>query len=131
MSINETIEQEIINALKKDFTEFDVESYPKDFENFTFTSPTGCLLVKYVQTSFSEQTTIWDVNQDAETVFEIIACYRTFDKYIQIHSPQQRIKNTLQGLEILGRKIVLEKEEFLKEINTDIFCKIRCKIKHY
>lgn len=130
MSINETVETTVLNALKTNFPDFDVESFPSDFENYHFTSSKGCILVKFVNTIFSNQTTVWDVEQNASSTFEIISCYRSMDNYGQIHYPQQNIKDTLQGLEILGRKITLEKEEFLKEKNTDLYCKLVCKIEH-
>lgn len=130
MSLNESFENAILENLKSNFSDFDVESYPSDFENYHFTSAKGCILVKFVNTIFSPQLTVWDVNQISTTTFEIISCYRSMDNYGQIHYPQQKIKDTLQGLEILGRKITLEKEEFLKEKNTDLYCKLVCKIEH-
>ena len=130
MSINEEFENEILNCLKSNFPDFDVESYPSDFETHFFTSSKGCLLVKFVSTVFSPQVTVWEVEQESSTTFEIISCYRSMDNYGQIHAPQQKLKDVLQGLEILGRKIVLEKEEFLKEKNTDLYIKLVCKIEH-
>jgi len=131
MSINAQIESSILEALKADFPTFDVVSFPVDFENYSFTSPTGCMLVKFSQTNFNEQYTLWEVNQEGDTLFEIISGYRGLNNYGELHAPLQNLKNSLQGLEVLGRKIILIKEEFLKEINTDLFCKITCKIKTY
>jgi hypothetical protein len=128
MSINETVENKIIEVLKLNFSDFDVESFPANFENYNFTSSKGCMLIKFVNTLYSSQTTVWDVNQDSTVNFEIISCYRSMDNYGQIHKPQQKLKDTLQGLEILGRKIILIKEEFLKEKNTDLYCKLTFKI---
>ena len=130
MSINETIENSILGILKENFSDFDVESFPSNFENYHFTSSKGCILVKFSNTVFSAQTTVWEVEQNAVTTFEIISCYRSLDNYGQIHYPQQRIKDILQGMEILGRKIILEKEEFIKEKNTDLYLKLVCKIEH-
>lgn len=130
VSLNETIENTIISALKAEFTEYDVESFPADFKKYTFTSPVGCLLVKFLQTDFSQQTTIWEVEQSTTTKFSIIAGYRGLSCYKEVHEPQQRLKNVIQGLEILGRKIILEKEQFLAEIDTDLYCGLTCKLEH-
>ena len=123
------VENSIISALKSVFPDFDVECFPVDFENYTFTNPQGSILIKYLQTDFSEQNTIWEVGQETTLKFNIISCYRGLASYNEVYEPQNKIKRTIQGLEILGRKIILEKEQFLAEINTDLYCGITCKIK--
>ena len=128
MNFNETLIDEIIRILKLKFLDFDVENFPTNIQNYHFTSSKGCLLVKFKHTEFLEQNTIWDVNQESRVTFEIIAIYRGMDNYSQIHEPQQKLKEVLQGLEITGRKVVLVKEEFLKEVNTDIYCSLVCEI---
>ena len=127
-STNEVIENAIIEALKEVFPEFDVESFPSDFEHYNFTSPTGCLLVKYLQTDYSDQNTLWNVSQNSAIRFNIISGYRGLKEYKQTHKPQQMLKDALQGLEILGRKIQVVKEQFLTEINTDLYCGLTIKI---
>lgn len=127
-STNEVIENAIIEELKKVFPEFDVESFPSDFEHYNFTSPTGCLLVKYLQSDYSDQNTLWHVSQNSSIRFNIISGYRGLREYRQTHKPQQLLKDTLQGLEILGRKIQIVKEQFLTEINTDLYCGLTVKI---
>lgn len=129
MNFNEAVETEILSNLKTKFTDFDIENYPVNFDNYHFTSSKGCLLIKFLNTEFLEQNTIWEVNQEANLTFEIISVYRGMDNYSQIHYPQEQIKQTLQGMEIAGRRLILVKEEFLKEVNTDLYCKIVCRIK--
>lgn len=129
MNFNEAVETEILSNLKTKFTDFDIANYPVNFDNYHFTSSKGCLLIKFLNTEFLEQNTIWEVNQEANLTFEIISVYRGMDNYSQIHYPQDQIKQTLQGMEIAGRRIILVKEEFLKEVNTDLYCKIVCRIK--
>ena len=127
-SLNGQVEELLITELKNAMPEYDVESFPANFESYTFTSPIGCLLVKYVKTSFKEQNTIWNVNQDCTAKFTIIAGFRGFSKYSEIHEPLQKIKDVLAGLEIAGRKIYLTDEQFLAEINTDLYCGISLNI---
>ncbi|MBR1754019.1 hypothetical protein IJ732_04205 [bacterium] len=129
MNFNETVETEILSVLKSNFLDFDVENFPVNIDNYHFTSSKGCFLVKFLSTEFLEQNTIWEVNQETNVTFEIISIYRGMDNYSQIHYPQENLKQILQGFEISGRKITLVKEEFLKEVNTDLFCKLTCKIK--
>lgn len=127
-SLTGQVEQVLIAELKKALPEYDVESFPSNFEGYTFTSPNGCLLVKYVKTTFAEQGTIWDVNQNCTVKFTIIAGFRGFNKYSEIHEPLQQVKDVLTGLEIAGRKIYLTDEQFLAEINTDLYCGISLNI---
>ena len=130
ISINEIIENAIISALKSKFPEFDIESFPADFQSYNFTSPTGCMLIKYLKTDFNEQNSVWNVNQVSTIRFNIISGYRGLRTYKQTHQPQQILKDTLQGLEILGKKIQLVQEQFLTEINTDLYCGLTIKIEH-
>ena len=128
MSQIQTVETIILDTIKNEFQNFDVESFPVDFSNYHFTSSLGCILVKFNSAEFNEQNTIWNVNQDYTLSFDIISGYRGLTTYNEVYPLQQNLKNILQGLEILGRKITLKKEEIFKEVNTDIFCKITCKI---
>ena len=127
MNIGE-IENLIIETLQKAFPEREVSSFPTKFEDFTFTSPIGCLLVKYNYTNFSEQKTIWQVEQNGTVKFSIILGYRGLYFFGETHQPQQKIRNILKGIEIYGKKIVLGKEEFLSEINGDVYVGLECSI---
>lgn len=127
MDIGE-IEKLIIETLKKAFPEREVLSFPTKFEDFTFTSPIGCLLLKYNYTNFSEQKTIWQVEQNGTVKFSIISGYRGLFFFGETHQTQQKIRNILKGLEIYGKKIVLGKEEFLSEINGDVYVGLECNI---
>lgn len=127
-NLNGQVENILLSELKKALPEYDVESFPTKFENYTFTSPNGCVLVKYVKTSFSQQNTIWNVTQDSTIKFSIIAGFRGLNEYSQLHEPLQKIKEVLTGLEIAGRKVFLTDEQFLAEINTDLYCGITLNI---
>lgn len=128
ISITGQVEEILIETLKKTLPEFDIESFPVNFQAYTFTSPIGCILVKYVKTSYKEQNTIWNVNQDSVLKFTLIIGLRGLSKYFEMHEPIQKIKDVITGLEIMGRKIILNDDQFLAEINTDLYCGISLNI---
>jgi len=123
------IEKTIIETLQNAFSDFEVCSFPVKFEKFTFTSPVGCLLVKYDYTQFKTQETVWNVQQTGNLKFSIIAGYRNFYNYCELHPYQTKIRNVIRGLELYGRKIELGKEEFLSEINGDVYVGLELGIK--
>lgn len=127
-SITGQVEEIILKALKEDLPEYDVESFPANFQTYTFTSPFGCILVKYVKTSYNAQDTIWEVSQNNTIKFTLIIGLRGLSKYSEIHEPMQKVKDVITGLEIMGRKITLSDDQFLAEINTDLYCGISLNI---
>lgn len=127
MDIGE-IEKLLIETLQNAFPEREVLSFPTKFEDFTFTSPIGCLLVKYNYTNFSEQKTLWLVEQNGTVKFSVIAGHRGLSDYGETHPIQKQIRNLLRGLTIFGKKIILGKEEFLSEINGDLYIGLECSV---
>ena len=122
------IENAIIDVLKQNFPEREVNSFPAKFEEYTFLSPVGCLLVKYNFTNFAQQETIWFSQQSGIVKFSIIAGYRGLFSYGETHNVQEKIRNTLRGLLIYGKKITINKEEFLSEINGDLYVGLECSL---
>lgn len=114
-------ENKIINLLQETFPDFTVESFPVKFEEYTFTSPVGCHLLKYNGTKFSNQETIYAVVQNAAVNYSVITAYRGLQTYDEIHKPQKLLRNILRGYEFEGKKITLGSEEFLSEINGDLY----------
>lgn len=115
------VENVIISSLQTAFPDFECCSFPTKFEEYTFTSPVGCLLVKYDYTQFTTQETVWTVQQSGNLKFSIIAGYRGLQNYKEIHPYQAKIRTALRGLELYGRKFTIGKEEFLSEINGDLY----------
>ena len=115
------LENAIITHLQETFPTFTVESFPSNFENYTFSSAVGCHLVKYNGTKFSTQETIWAVTQSATVNFSVITGYRGLQNYKEMHTFQTQLRNALRGFEFLGKKIILGNEEFLSEINSDLY----------
>ena len=128
MNIGE-VENAIITKLSDVFPEFEVCSFPANFEGYTFSAPIGCMLVKYDYTQFSGQETLWNVQQTGTVKFSIISGYRGMSGYGQIHPYQDKIRRTLRGFELFGRKIDLGKEEFLSEIDGDLYVGLEIGIK--
>lgn len=114
-------ENAVISHLQTTFPEFTVESFPSNFENYTFSSAIGCHLLKYTGTKFSVQETIWAVTESATVSYSVITGYRGLQNYNEMHPVQTQLRNALRGFEYLGRKITLGSEEFLTEINGDMY----------
>ncbi|MBQ9688247.1 hypothetical protein IJV79_01275 [bacterium] len=128
LSMTQIIEQNITTAIKSTFSDYEVISCPTNYENFS--SSEGAIFVKFIRTEYQSQNTVWEVNQDARSYFEILSCYRSVQSYSEIYVPQQQLKDVIQGLEILGRRITLVREEFVKEKNTDVYFRLVCEINH-
>lgn len=114
-------ENNIKNFLQEKFPDFTVASFPSKFEEYTFTSPIGCHLLKYNGTKFLKQETVWAVTQTAAVNFSIITGYRGLQNYDEVHPIQTLLRNTLKGFEYEGKKITLGSEEFLTEVNGDLY----------
>lgn len=121
-------EQNIINLLSQTFPEFTVESFPVKFEEYTFTSPVGCHLLKYNGTTFQKQETVWAVTQFSTVNYSVITGFRGLQNYKEMHPVQTLLRDTLRGFEYEGKKIVLDSEEFLAEINGDLYVGLEFKI---
>lgn len=122
------IEKAIIEHLQNNFPDFDVESFPAKFEDYTFSSAIGCLLVKYDRTDYSTQKSLWEVSQEAVCKWTIVAGYRSLQFLGDIHKPQKKLKDCLRGLEVEGYKFILDSEQFEAEIDGDLYCSLSIKI---
>lgn len=125
------IEKALIEHLQSHFKDFDVESFPAKFEDYTFSSSVGCLLVKYDKTDYSAQKSIWEVAQDTTCKWTIVAGYRSLQTLGSIHEPQKKLKDCIRGFEVDGYKFILESEQFEAEINGDLYCSLSIKISGY
>lgn len=117
----QNFENHILSILQEKYPEYTVESFPSKFEEYTFTSAIGCHLLKYNGTKFSKQETVWAVTQTATVNFSVITGYRALQNYKEMHPEQTLLRNTLKGLEYEGKKITLVNEEFLTEVNGDLY----------
>lgn len=122
-------ENTIISVLKEIFPQFTVESFPSNFSDYTFTSPVGCHLVRYNGSDFSAQNTVWGVTQPMTVKYSVITGYRGLQNYNEIHPQQEVLRNTLKGHKFFGKKIFLSSEEFLTEINGDLYMGLNFSVK--
>lgn len=117
----DTIEKEIIKALEdnNDFKKFTTESFPADFEEYVFTSAKGCLLVRYDGSSYSKPQTLYVVTQDETYEFSVLLALRHLKKYNDAYPYLKKIKETLTGLSIGGKKLYPLKKVFITRKKGD------------
>ena len=117
----ETIENEIIKTLKENFEQFEVDSFPVEFQHFQFTSHTGCLLVRYEDSTSEVQNTLTSVMSNEVHSFSVFLALRYLAKHIQAYQHVNKLRTVLNGLPILNKKLVLNKIEFIDNINGDLW----------
>ncbi len=115
------IENEIVNKLKEKFSSWEVDSFPSDFENYTFTSPVGCLLVRFEKSTTTNQQTLTSVSGMETYNFTIFMGVRYLQKHNQSYEHLDLLKRTLNGLEILHKRLVLQNREYIDSINGDLW----------
>jgi len=117
----EIIEDKLTEKLKEGFEGFDIESFPADFKSYSFTSPTGCILLRYDASAFSSQQSINQVSQKETYEYAVFlavrGCYTFKDSYPYL----KRLKNALQGLDINGFKVILKKRSYIQQKTSDLW----------
>ena len=115
------IENTIIQRLKEEFGEYEIDSFPVGFEEFTYTSPVGCILVRYEDSDMSRQNTVCAVMSDEEYNFTVFASIRYAQKHSDCYSFLTKLKTVLNGLLILSKRLIVSKVTFEAEINGDLW----------
>ena len=115
------IEKELNGELKSKFEGFDIEPFPAKFEDYSFTSHNGCLLIRYNGSSFSNQNTVLAANQSETYTYSMIMGIRYCNSFKDCYKWIKLLKDTLNGLTICGYRIVLKQVKFLEEIDTDLW----------
>lgn len=123
-----TIENAITAVLKDVFKEFQVDSFPVDFQKFAFLSPKGCILVRFENSVVSARQSVTAVNTEETYNFTIFAAMRYVQKHSDTYSFLQDIKRTLNGLNIMNKRLVYTKRNFENEINGDLWYSFECEI---
>lgn len=118
--ITET-EKTITSRLKEVFNEFEVDSFPVDFQKYDFLSPKGCILVRFENSTIKEQQTTTAVNSEETYNFTIFAAFRYRQKHSDTYQFLTQFKTVLNGIEILNKRLVLKKTNFENEINGDLW----------
>lgn len=117
----ETIENAIIYKLEATFKEYQIESFPADFDSYSFTSAKGCMLVRYDGSTYSKPQTLCVVTQDETYQFSVITGLRYLKKYNEAYPIVKQIKKILTGLNVSGKKLYPKKRSFLSKIGKDLY----------
>gem|GEM_PF-4916459 len=115
------IENTITEALKKKFTESQIDSFPVNFEDYSFTSYDSCILIRFEDASFSSQKSITRVNSMQTYNLTVFAGIRYAMKHSESYPFLKEIKKVLNGLPILSKRLVLSRIKFEAEISGDLW----------
>lgn len=115
------IENSILDKIKETFPEFEIDSFPVAFEDFTYTSPTGCILVRFENSDMSNQNTVCAVMSDETYNLTVFASIRYAQKHSDCYPFLIKLKSLLNGLPILNKRLVLKKQSFETEIAGDLW----------
>ncbi len=125
----DNIEKELIKNIEAIYPNFDVTSFPLDFERYDFTSHDGCALVKYQGSTFSEQNTVWEVSQDETYEYKILLGLRYLRSFKDANPVISNLKKILQGLLIVNHKVTLKMIKFEGVDNGDLWFSITINLK--
>lgn len=115
------IEKAITDRIKEEFKTFSVDSFPVDFEKFTYTSPEGCILVRFEKSDIIEQQSITSVTSYETYSYSVFFSKRYAFKHSDSYGYLNKLKRVLNGMPILNKRLVLSGREFLDEINGDLW----------
>lgn len=118
----EIIENLIIEKLKATHQDFQVESFPSKFEEFSFTHPLGAILLRYQGSSFSDSQAIGILIQDEKIEFALVIGLRYLSCSQEAYPFLGSIKEALTGFKPQGcSKMQPVKAEFVDEENGDLW----------
>lgn len=117
----EIIENTILNKLRENFEEYEIDGFPVDFDNYVITSPVGALLLRYENHKNSQQTAIWAVNSNKTYTFTLFAAARYLKKHTEAYGFNTQIEKVLNGLTILNKKLVVTEGDFETELSGDLW----------
>lgn len=123
------IENALIENIKAVYQNFDVTSFPLDFERYDFTNHDGCALVKYQGSTFSQQNTVWEVSQDETYEYKILLGLRYLRTFQEANPVISNLKKILQGLLIVNHKVTLKMIKFEGVDNGDLWFSITINLK--
>ncbi len=117
----DTVENRISQTLEEKFPEFDVLPFPVNFEEFHNTSPTGCFLTRFENMVFQVQNTLTAVNCNTDYNFTVFFSARYLQNHREAYEFLKKLVKTLNGLDILNKRLMLKKLVFEDEINGDLW----------
>ena len=115
------IETEILNKIKENFPDFEVDSFPADFSTYVVTSHVGAILLRYEKSNMSNQNSVWAVNVDENYNFSVFVCFRYAQKHSDCYEDIKKLKTILNGFQILSKRAQVNNIQFEDEINGDLW----------
>lgn len=115
------VENRISQTLAENFQEFDVMPFPVNFEEFTYTSSAGCFLTRFENMVFQVQNTLTAVNCNTDYNFTVFFSARYLQNHSEAYKFLKKLIKTLNGLDILNKRLTLKKLVFEDEINGDLW----------
>lgn len=122
--MNNAVEKTITVAIKAVYPNFDVISFPIDFENFEFTNHDGCVLIKYENSTFTTQRTVWNVEQVETYEYKILVGLRYLTSFNQANPIISALKEVLHGLFVINHKITFKQIKIEGTDNGDLWFSI-------
>lgn len=124
----ELIENTILEALRANFKESEIESFPSNFDDYNFTSYDSCILVRFENSDIQAQNALTRVNAMETYNFTVFICCR----FAKIHSDcypfLHEIKKVLNGLSIMSKRLILSGRRFEEDISGDLWYSYSLKI---
>ncbi len=115
------IENDIINKLKEKFAEYEIDGFPVNFDKYSFTSPKGCLLLRYNGHENAVQSTLWAVNTNKKYDFTLYAGIRYAQKHTDCYKFLDEVEKVLNGLTIINKRMCVSGCKFKAETNGDLW----------
>lgn len=122
--MNTEIESMLIEVLKEEYPEFDIIPFPIDFAEYDFTNHDGCILLKYENSTYGSQNTVWDVRQDETYQYKILCGLRYLTSFNQANPYISKLKELLQGLFVVNHKCTLKQVKIEGVENGDLWFSI-------
>lgn len=111
----EEIENAIVQKLKDDIADFEIDSFPDDIENYYLKHENGAILVQYKSSDFTEPRAIDSVNQVRKMDFWIFTLHRHLRTHTGAYGTLDAIRQSLTGYQIQGlSKMFPRNERFFK-----------------
>ena len=121
MAMIKIIEDYIIKKLKEEFSEYEVDGFPVNFERYTITSPVGAMLLKYEKHTNSVQKTNWAVTTEKTYKFTLYEGIRYLKKHTEAYNDISKTERVLNGLTILNKRLSVTECNFVKSLSGDLW----------
>lgn len=116
----ETVENAILKALEENFSDYEVDSFPLDFENYQITSPKGAILARFEDENFKEAT-INANNSKNKIAFTVFCAQRYLYKHNEAYPLLEKVRSVLNGLDILNQRLYVSRKQFEDVIKGDVW----------